>query len=64
MITSFFMPAVSGSRRIFSASFPATQAAVPRVNADAAPAVTRAASQPSSAAIRCPTAAWSSLRFT
>jgi hypothetical protein len=62
--TSFFIPAVSGRRRIFSESRPAMHAAVASVSADAAPAVTSAASQPSSAEIFRPTAACSSPRWT
>ncbi len=55
-ITSSFIPAVSGSRRIRAGSEPATQAAVASASAEAQPAVTRAAGQCNSSAIRAPTA--------
>ena len=51
---------MSGRRRIRSGSLPATQAAVASESAEAQPAVTRAAGQPSSSAIRLPTASCSS----
>ena len=54
-MTSLFMPARFGRPTIFCRSVPVRTAAVPSVSADAAPDVTIAASQCSSAAMRSPT---------
>ena len=55
MMTSFFIVARSGSATIFCWSVPVRTAAVPSVNADAAPDVTIAASLWTSVAMRSPT---------
>jgi len=59
-MTSFFIPAVSGNRRMRSGSVPVMQAAVPRVSAPNPPEVTIADSQLRSLAIRRPTASCNS----
>ena len=54
MITSFFIPDVSGKRFIFPGSNPVTQAAVPSNKPAAAPLVTYPASAPVISAIISP----------